>query len=280
MLEKKNNAPTISVIIPAYNEEKSLKRCLESLIEQTYRNFEIIVVNDGSTDSTREIALRFNIRLVDLSHGGPGRAKNYGVKIATGRILVFLDADMFVDKNYLRNIIRPIEEKRCIGTYTTEEFVANKENIWAKCWNINLGLPLSRRIMVNNKRGYGQAFRAILRDKFLRSGGFDSKLGYADDKSLGQSGLTACPVDDAICYHYNPETLKDVYYSARWIGRSSDFSLTFKNLVRYSFVNSLRISLSKIDDGAPLVFLIFKLIFDLGIITGILFKNYKNNFAK
>lgn len=280
MPKKKNNKPFVSVIIPVYNEEKYIDNCLRSLEIQTFRDYEIIVVNDGSTDSTAIIAAsRSYIRLISLTHGGPGRAKNEGAKLSKGKILVFIDADMFLDKDYLTNIIRPIVNKECIGTFTTSEYVSNKENMWSKCWNINLDLSLDKRIHPNDKTK-GLAFRAILKEKFLSIGGFDTKLGYIDDRSLSRTDLVALPVSSAKCYHYNPDTLKDVFFSARWIGRSAEFKLTLRNIAKYSIFNSIRNSLLKIRKGAPVKFIAFKVVFDFGILAGLFFKNSRQNFAK
>ena len=220
-----------------------------------------------------------NVKLSILSHGGPGRAKNYGAKIASGEILVFIDGDMVLHKNYIENIISPILKKKCVCTYTIVEYVKNIENIWSKCWNINSDLRSNQRIQDNNQTN-GQSFRAIVKKRFLDTLGFDPKLGYIDDKSLTKYNIFATPVSNAICYHYNPDTLREVYFSARWIGRSMKFKFNLRNLLRYSIVNSLKISLEKIHKGAPLLFMVFKIFFDFGIFTGLLCKNSRNNFSK
>lgn len=279
MLKKQNKQPLISVIIPAYNEERYIKKCLQSLRNQFLKDFEIIVVDDGSTDLTYSSASEFGVKVIRLPHKGSGNARNFGAKVASGKILVFLDADMYVDKYYLKNIIKPIKTRRSISTYTTSEFVANQNNIWSRCWNINLNLPFDRRISGNDPT-IGQAFRAILKDKFLELGGFNPLLGFMDDRSLNKFNIHPHPVNNAVCYHFNPETLRDVYFSARWIGRSQEFKFKLENLLKYSIINSIKISINKIFYGAPLEFIIFKIIFDLGIFTGILFKNPRSNFSK
>lgn len=279
MHKKLVNSPLVTVIIPAYNEEKYIQKCLDSLKNQTLENFEIIVVDDGSTDSTKQIASKLGVKVTSLTHGGPGRAKNYGARIASGKILVFLDADMFVEKSYLKKIIKPIIERKCIATYTTTEFVLNTKNMWSRCWNINLELPISQRISKKDTT-IGQAFRAILRDRFIEIGGFNPQWGYNDDRSLSTFKLKPCPVNNAICYHHNPESLIETFLAARWIGRSIQFKSNSENMLRYSILNSIRNSINKIFNGAPLYFLIFKIIFDAGISAGIIDKNYKRNFAK
>lgn len=94
--------PFFSIVVPVYNVEKYLKRCLDSLINQTYKNIEIILVNDGSTDSSRDIceeyrALDDRIIIVDKENGGQSTARNVGVNISTARYISFVDSDDYVE---------------------------------------------------------------------------------------------------------------------------------------------------------------------------------------
>lgn len=134
----------ISVIIPSFNEIGVLEECIESLGFQTERSFEIIVVDDGSTDKTLEILKNLvstipNFSFYSQKHTGPGAARNLGAKFAKGKILVFVDADMTFDKDFLINLTKPIEDKSSRGTFSKDEFVSNWNNVWARCWNINEG---------------------------------------------------------------------------------------------------------------------------------------------
>lgn len=95
MDRKKPSAPLISVIIPVYNGEKYLQAALESIFAQAYRPLEVIVVDDGSTDSTRQVALTYGekIRYVYKENGGIANARNMGIEMARGEYLSFLDSD-------------------------------------------------------------------------------------------------------------------------------------------------------------------------------------------
>jgi len=92
----KSETPLISIIIPLYNKEKFIRRSLESVFSQSYSNIEIVVVNDGSTDGSREIVLSMDdprIRLIDKPNGGVSSARNRGIDEAKGVYIAFLDAD-------------------------------------------------------------------------------------------------------------------------------------------------------------------------------------------
>lgn len=86
----------ISVIIPLYNKESAIKKTVESVLNQTYRDFELLIINDGSTDNSLEVLSKFKdqrIRIISKPNGGVSSARNYGIKNAKGNYIFFLDAD-------------------------------------------------------------------------------------------------------------------------------------------------------------------------------------------
>lgn len=205
----------ISIIIPAYNEEEEIGKCLESLDKQSFKDFEIIVVDDGSTDKTKEIVHKYkNVKLIEGEHRGTAFSRNLGVEKSEGDILIFVDADMTFDKNYLKNLIKPIlENKQIIGTTHESEIATNIDNVWSKCWG-------KERITSDYKKN-PTIFRAIKKNKFLEMGGFDSKYGYADDQTFWfKFKLRPIIAPNTVCYHNNPETLEETYKQAKWIGAS------------------------------------------------------------
>jgi glycosyltransferase involved in cell wall biosynthesis len=102
----------ISVIIPAFNEEKFLGNCLESLKEQDFEDFEIIVVDNNSKDKTKKVAKNFNVILVSEKKQGVAFARNKGAKLARGEILAFTDADTILPKNWLSRIFEEFEKDK------------------------------------------------------------------------------------------------------------------------------------------------------------------------
>jgi glycosyltransferase involved in cell wall biosynthesis len=110
-----NEAQFVSVIIPTYNRGNQLKICLEKLCEQTFKNFEVIVCDDGSTDKTPQIVAEFKTKLnlqyiQDDNFGGPAKPRNNGLKIAKGNIVAFLDSDDWWYANKLEEAIKYIED--------------------------------------------------------------------------------------------------------------------------------------------------------------------------
>jgi len=87
---------SVSIILPVFNGEKFIKKAIESVLNQSLNDFELIIINDGSTDSTADIINSFEdnrIRIINQNNEGPGNARNNGLKIASGDYIMFLDAD-------------------------------------------------------------------------------------------------------------------------------------------------------------------------------------------
>ena len=100
-----NNDPLISIIIPCFNAEKTLENCLQSVVQQSYANLEIIIIDDGSTDETSLIYNKFQsnderILVLKLQNSGVSKARNTGVKAATGDYICFVDSDDWAELNY------------------------------------------------------------------------------------------------------------------------------------------------------------------------------------
>ena len=271
--------PLVSVIIPTYNEEENISKCLKTLANQTYEPLEVIVVDDGSTDNTKskienqksKLQIK-NLKILEQDHKGPGVARNLGTQNSKGEILVFVDSDMTFEKNFIEKITLPIREHKAIGTFSKDEMLKNIQNLWAVCWNINRQVPKDELITFSDKIfGFfwniftpaipeimhhpasaetSPVFRAILKNKFLSVGGFTSTGEYTDDWSLSQKlGVKAVNAPGAVFYHSNPATLAEVWKQARWIGKNEFISGTFfrklKSLVKYSVHFSFRIGLIK-----------------------------------
>lgn len=102
--------PKISVIVPAYNAELYLTKCLDSIFNQTFQDFEVIVVNDGSTDHTKQICEQYtashqNMTIVNQENGGISSARNAGIETSKGEYIVFIDSDDYVNRDWLNSFI-------------------------------------------------------------------------------------------------------------------------------------------------------------------------------
>ncbi len=268
----------VSVIIPTYNEESVIIECLSSLSKQTYKDFEVRVVDDGSSDGTA-LKLRttvdkliYKITILEQKHKGPGAGRNMGAKQAKGDILVFVDADMTFDKHFIKNLVKPILLKKSKGTFSKDEIVSNWDKPLSRAYNLNEGWENKKR-HPKNYPDTQKVFRAILKSEFDKVGGF-TPGGYNDDWSLSEKlGYDATLAEKAIFFHKNPDNLKEIYNHAKWVGKRQ-YKLGMLGyligLVRSSLPISLVVGLTKAFIYGQPAFLIFKIVYDFGVFVGIL----------
>ena len=119
-----------SIIVPVYNVEKYLKNCLDSILSQTYKNFEVIVVNDGSPDNSQKIIDEYKkkdkrIKAYKKENGGISSARNFGIKKAKGDFLIFVDSDDSVNKELLEEINKVATHKIDIIRYQADKIIGD-----------------------------------------------------------------------------------------------------------------------------------------------------------
>jgi len=142
--------PMITVIIPAYNEEKVISKTIESVMEIDYPKKEIIVVDDGSKDKTLQIANEYkrdNVKVLHKENGGKASALNYAIAFANGEIIAVLDADTIAGKSSLKEIARIFGDDENVGAVAGNIKVRNRVNwlTWCQALEYVAGLQISRR---------------------------------------------------------------------------------------------------------------------------------------
>lgn len=111
-------SPLVSVIVPIYNVENYLQKCIESVLSQSYQNLELILVNDGSPDNSESIikhyaSLDCRVIPINQSNGGVSSARNKGIKISKGKYILFLDADDYYSNNFVEKMVKCAENNKC-----------------------------------------------------------------------------------------------------------------------------------------------------------------------
>lgn len=172
-----NRLPTISVIIPAYNAISTLENCLKGVASSKYPNFEIIVVDDGSTDDSKQIAGEYADVVLESKTGeprGPAHARNKGAKIAQGDLLFFVDADVIIQPDTLSEIARTFSRhKEFVATFGSYDENPSEGEFLSQYKN------LFHHFVHQQAHQEGGTFwsgcGAIYRRVFLELGGFDEK---------------------------------------------------------------------------------------------------------
>lgn len=172
----------ISIIIPAYNEEKNIANCLRAIANQTYKSIEIILVDDKSEDNTYSIAtkyaekLRIEVKILKLDkHKERGRARNLGAKRAKGHYLLFVDADMLLEKNVLKMCVNQIEKEKDMAAIIIPE-KSFGTSFWAKC------KALEKRCYLGDDSI--EAARFFKKNIFWKVGGWDEEMVSGEDWDL------------------------------------------------------------------------------------------------
>jgi biofilm PGA synthesis N-glycosyltransferase PgaC len=176
-----DRTPLVTVIVPAYNEEKAIGKTVDALLELSYVNKEIIIVDDGSTDGTFEVAKRYArsdfTRVVTKPNGGKWDALNTGIKVAKGEFIVCIDADTLLDPDAIQHLIKHFSDPE-IGAVAGNVKVGNRRGLLTKLQALEyvVGINLHRRSEANLQNvtvvpGPIGAFRAsVLKDIGLFEG--------------------------------------------------------------------------------------------------------------
>lgn len=152
----------ISIITPVYNVEKYLEKNIESILGQTFRDYEFIIVNDGSTDSSGEIAEKYakkdnRIKVINKENGGAPSARNEGIKIAKGDYLYFPDSDDWLEKDYLENLYDAAVRTNVdlvITGFKMEYYEGNKEVTYPVSINSEIEIYNNKYDLRNNAHKY------------------------------------------------------------------------------------------------------------------------------
>lgn len=177
----------ISIIIPCYNSEKSIQKCLESIFQSKYQPFEVIVVDDTSTDASIEIFQKYPVKVISLSaNKGCAFARNKGAKEAKGEILFFVDSDVLLEADTINKVVETFTQRPEIsatfGSYSKECIASNFFSVYK-----NLLHYYTHQTSSENATSFWTGCGAIKKAVFERFGGFDTTLNYfpIEDIALG-----------------------------------------------------------------------------------------------
>ncbi len=208
----------VSVIVPIYNGEKTLPRLLNSILNQTYSNLELLLVNDASTDGTRAICLEVEktdhrVKFLDSFGGGVSAARNLGIQNSTGDYLCFFDSDDWVELDWLETLINGIGEADvCVGGYVSD--IYNSENELTSSKTIHLGISSVNsdfpiydfdKLFGLTMALWNKLYKAsIIRKNGLR---FDERMSLGEDGVFNNSFFRRIPIEkikliEKAGYHY------------------------------------------------------------------------------
>jgi glycosyltransferase involved in cell wall biosynthesis len=186
---KAQNDPLVSVIITTRNEEKNIGNCLNSIMAQTFKNIELIVVDNFSEDRTVEISRKYGAK-VYLKGCERSTQRNYGVRVSSGEYLLYLDADMILSANIIEECVEKCKNESIGALYIPERIVG--ESFWIQVRDFERSFYTGTVI---------DAVRFIRKDLFERVDGFDESLIGPEDwdfdrkiRKIGYTGIVGAPL--------------------------------------------------------------------------------------
>lgn len=184
MINPTLNPILVSVIIPAYNSEKTIKETIESVLKQSFTNFELIIINDGSRDSTIEVIAEIQdsrIKVFSYPNAGGNVSRNRGLHLAVGEFVSFLDADDLWTPDKLQSQLKALQENVTTKVaYSWTDYISANSEFLLSGKRVNLNGNVYESLLINNFLENGSN-PLICRKSLIKLGGFDESLSAAQD---------------------------------------------------------------------------------------------------
>lgn len=199
--------PFFSVIIPLYNKDKYIENTVNSVINQTYKDFEIIIINDGSTDNSLNIIKSFTdnrIQIINKENQGLCSSRNVGIKMAKGYFIAFLDADDLWMEDFLQtiyNLIKTYKEYKVYATNVRLLFPHNVPNLNGASFNTKHELII-KNYFEYCKNILGPSSLVIHNEVFKKVGYFDESINYGEEDDF----YIRCFMKFNLIYFQEPKT--------------------------------------------------------------------------
>ncbi|MDO4612097.1 MAG: glycosyltransferase family 2 protein [Candidatus Saccharibacteria bacterium] len=237
----------VSVIVPIYNTAKYLPNCLDSILNQTYKNLEIILIDDGSTDNSKEITNNYakkddRIKVIHQKNSGQSAARNKGLKLATGDFISFVDSDDEIKPTFIEDLLAPFSKQNIslsvCGIHYKRLKQKSAENVYLN--------PLKPRKKSESKFAYilkllaldGRLYSSVTKlydAKIAKTCAFDESLNFAEDTKFVLDYLKKAPGEIAFvlkplyAYNFGTETSTIKSTATNW----QSWQTSYKNLKKW-----------------------------------------------
>ena len=217
--------PMVSVVICAYNAERTMRPCLESLRKLEYPNYEVVIVDDGSSDATAEISMDFpEFRLIRQANKGLSVARNVGMHAARGEIIAYTDSDCVVDPHWLTLIVRAMEQGGFDGC-GGPNLSPHEDGRIEACCAASPGAPCHVLVSDNEAEHLAGCNMVFKKTALSKVGGFDPIFRTAGDDvdicwRLIGAGFRLGFAPAAFVWHFRRNTVKAYYGQQRGYGRA------------------------------------------------------------
>lgn len=177
--------PKFSIIVPVYNVEEYIDDCLKSIFNQSFKDFEVIVVNDGTKDNSMDIVKNYDVKVINQENAGLSAARNTGVKSSTGEYLLFIDSDDYIEKDLLKNINNNLKDNPDVLRFQIKEIfddnriINHEENSFDTTNGVEAFTKICNYHFIENAWSY------VIKRKYYLDNKFEFKKGtYHEDYGL------------------------------------------------------------------------------------------------
>ena len=211
-LKELNGKPMFSIIVPAYNNGKYISKCIDSVLQQTFSDLELIVVNDGSTDDTLEIIKKFEeqdlrLKVIDKKNGGVSSARNVGLDNINGQYVLFLDSDDWYELNYCEELADLLKKNNADIVFSTKFYIEESKIFEAGKNAVNYPKSV---IDLLSKFTYSLTMTCIKSDLLTKDLRFDENLHYYEDGEFLTRLLVLKPhivYNEHPSFHFRPGSI-------------------------------------------------------------------------
>ncbi len=231
----------ISIILPVYNVEEYLERCLASLVNQTYKNIEIIIVNDGSPDNSQSIIDRYKEKdpcIISLikENGGLGDARNYGMPYATGEYIIFIDSDDYVEEDMLEKLYTKAVETDS-DIVMCNHYIKKDDSCITNPLFKSFGpnLEVDRTLFFQKPAVWDKLYKkSIIKDLKFVKGIFYEDIGFLCKVLPRVTKMTF--IDEPLYYYI---IRSNSIMNAKNLDRNFDIAIAFEDIIKYYKDNNL-----------------------------------------
>lgn len=205
------NESRVSVVVPSFNCEKTIARCIECILAQSHPVYEIIIVDDGSTDRTAEIIRTFKtVKYLYQPNAGPASARNLGGKEADGEFIFFTDSDCLPGKNWIGESLKHFK-KPDVAVVSGSYGISNPQSRLARCIHQEI-LFRHKRLMPAYPKSFGSYNFGIKREVFRQIGGFNESYRQASGED---NDLSYKVLKQGFRIYFEPESTVDHFHPTR-----------------------------------------------------------------
>lgn len=244
----------VSIVIPVYNAEKTIKECINSILNQTYKNIEIICINDGSTDNSMELLNKYSqldsrIKVIDKENRGVSSARNLGIKNANGEYISFVDSDDWLEANMIEKLINVIKNKN-VDVVRCNNYIDQDKK------NISFDKEINNKTIENKKiieciekivEGKIPAYVPCLiakKELVLKTNLFDEKIVLMEDALFYIDLFSKCKsiyfLNDPL-YHYRTNLESCTQYKKNYVRNINNIILVNRKMKELFVKNNINI---------------------------------------